>query len=156
MVLKKLWNGIYSKMDIDVENSIIRQIHCSELQNCFSFWDFENNSEKRKRIESEIDNKIRTMYVYVLNGKYVAGMSLRPVDSKTVYLSYLAVNEKCRDQGIGTKMINHARQICKNEGYSYVLLKVDNDNTEAERLYKKLGFDVIEKSCEITKMRMKL
>ena len=83
-------------------------------------------------------------------------MSLCPVDNKTIYLSYLVVNEEYRNQGIGTKMINHARQISKNEGYSYVILKVDNDNTKAERLYKELGFVAIEKSCEITKMRIDL
>lgn len=143
-------------MDIKIENNSIRQIQRGELQNCFSFWDFENNSEKRKRIEREIDNKIRTMYAYVLNGKYVAGMSLCPVDNKTIYLSYLVVKEEYRNQGIGTKMIKYALQTVKNEGYSYVILKVDNDNTEAEKLYKKLGFTVIEKSCEITKMRIEL
>lgn len=143
-------------MDIEIENNSIRRIQRSELQNCFSFWDFENDSEKRKRIECEIDNKVRAMYAYILNGKYVAGMSLCPVDNKTIYLSYLVVNEEYRNQGIGTKMINHARQISKNEGYSYVILKVDNDNTKAERLYKELGFVAIEKSCEITKMRIDL
>lgn len=143
-------------MDIEIENNSIRRIQCSELQNCFSFWDFENDSEKRKRIECEIDNKVRAMYAYILNGKYVAGMSLCPVDNKTIYLSYLVVNEEYRNQGIGTKMINHARQISKNEGYSYVILKADNDNTKAERLYKELGFVAIEKSYEITKMRMDL
>lgn len=53
-------------------------------------------------------------------------------------------------------MIKYALQTSKNEGYSYVILKVDNDNTEAEKLYKKLGFAEIEKSCEITKMRIDL
>lgn len=143
-------------MDIEIENNSIRRIQRSELQNCFSFWNFENDSEKRKRIECEIDNKIRAMYAYILNGKYVAGMSLCPVDNKTIYLSYLVVNEEYRNQGIGTKMINHARQISKNDGYSYVILKVDSDNKKAERLYKKLGFVAIEKSCEIAKMRMDL
>ncbi len=145
-----------SGMDIEIENYSIRRIQCCELQNCFSFWDFENNSEKRKRIEHEIDNNIRTMYAYILNGKYVAGVSLCPADNKTVYLSYLVVNEEYRNQGIGTKMINYALKTSKNDGYSYIILKVDNDNTEAEKLYKKLGFAAIEKSCEITKMRIDL
>ena len=102
-----------SGMDIEIENYSIRRIQCSELQNCFSFWDFENNLEKRKRIEHEIDNNIRTMYAYVLNGKYVAGVSLCPADNKTVYLSYLVVNEEYRNQGIGTKIIQET-WICGN------------------------------------------
>ncbi len=96
------------------------------------------------------------MYAYILNGKYVAGMSLCPADNKTVYLSYLVVNEEHRNQGIGTKMINYALKTSKNDGYSYIILKVDNDNTEAEKLYKKLGFAAVEKSCETTKMTIEL
>lgn len=38
-----------SGMDIEIENYSIRRIQCCELQNCFSFWDFENNLEKRKK-----------------------------------------------------------------------------------------------------------
>ena len=143
-------------MDIVIENNTIRQIQCSEIQNCFSFWDFENDSEKRKRIEYEVENKIRIMYAYIFNGKYIAGMSLCPTDNKTIYLSYLVVNEEYRNQGIGTKMIRYACQRSKNEGYSYIALNVDNDNTEAEKLYKKLGFIAIGKSCERTEMRIDL
>lgn len=143
-------------MDIEIENNSIRRIQCSELQNCFSFWDFENDSKKRKRIEFEVENEIRIMYAYILNCKYIAGMSLCPMDNKTIYLSYLVVNEEYRNQGIGTKMIRYACQLSKKEGFSYIVLKVDNDNTEAERLYKKLGFVVIGKSCERTEMRINL
>jgi len=63
-------------MDFKIENNGIRRIQRNELQNCFSFWDFENNSEKRKRIECEIENKVRTMYAYILKGKYVADVFL--------------------------------------------------------------------------------
>lgn len=143
-------------MDIVPENNSIKRIQCSEIQNCFSFWDFENDLEKRKRIEHEVENKIRIMYAYILNGTYIAGMSLYPMDKKTIYLSYLVVNKEYRNQGIGTKMIRYARQISKKDGYSYIVLNVDNDNTEAKRLYEKLGFVAIGKSCERTEMRMDL
>ena len=143
-------------MDIVIENNSIRRIQCNELQNCFSFWDFENDSEKRKRIEYEVDNEIRIMYAYILNGKYIAGMSLCPMDSKTIYLSYLVVNEEYRNQGIGTEMISFACQRSKTKGYSNIVLNVDNDNTGAERLYKKLGFVAIGKSSERTEMRIAL
>lgn len=96
------------------------------------------------------------MYAYILKDKYVAGMSLSPMDNKTIYLSYLVVNEEYRNQGIGTKMIRYACQTSKKEGYSCIVLNVDNDNTETERLYKKLGFGVIGKSCERTEMGIAL
>ncbi len=143
-------------MDIGIENNSIKRLQRSEIQKCFSFWDFENNSEKRNRIECEVEKEIRTMYAYILKDKYVAGMSLSPMDNKTIYLSYLVVNEEYRNQGIGTKMIRYACQTSKKEGYSCIVLNVDNDNTEAERLYKKLGFGVIGKSSERTEMGITL
>ncbi len=143
-------------MDIDMKNNNIKRLQRSDIQKCFSFWDFENNLEKRKRIECEVENEIRTMYAYILKDKYVAGMSLSSMDNKTIYLSYLVVNEEYRNQGIGTKMIRYACRTSKKEGYSYIVLNVDNDNMDAERLYKKLGFVVIGKSGERTEMGMNL
>lgn len=52
---------------MNIEGNSIKRIDCSEIQNCFSFWDFEKNIEKRKRIEFEVENNIRIMYAYILN-----------------------------------------------------------------------------------------
>jgi len=134
----------------------IRRIQKSELQYCFSFWDFKYNMEKRKRIECEIVDNTRRMYAFVLNDQYIAGMSLRPVDQKTIYLSYLVVQEKWRNQGIGTQMIEYACQTSKQEGYSYIVLTVNQDNTKAEKLYKRLGFVVSGKNCERVELRIAL
>jgi len=135
----------------------IRRLQFNEIQNCFSFWDFEENLEKRKRLESEIVNHKRRMYAFILNEQYVAGMSLAPLQNNAVYLSYLVVKEGYRNQGIGTQMIQYAFQISRNRGYSYIILNVDQNNTNAERLYEKLGFAAVETdNSGKTKMRMKL
>lgn len=52
---------------MDIVGNRIKRIDCSEIQNCFSFWDFEKNIEKRKRIEFEVENNIRIMYAYIKN-----------------------------------------------------------------------------------------
>ncbi len=143
-------------MNSAIEDNSIRRIQRSELHSCFSFWDFENDLEKRAKIEREIENKIRIMYAYILDDKYIAGMSLSPIDNRTIYLSYLAVSEEYRNKGIGTKMIRYACQTAKDEGYSYIALNVDNDNTKAKRLYKRIGFVVIGKNRERTEMRIDL
>lgn len=62
---KQLYLQRNAKMNI--EGNSIKRIDCSEIQNCFSFWDFEKNIEKRKRIEFEVENNIRIMYAYILN-----------------------------------------------------------------------------------------
>ena len=59
---------------MDIVGNRIKRIDCSKIQNCFSFWDFEKNIEKRKRIEIEVENNIRIMYAYILNKRYIAGI----------------------------------------------------------------------------------
>lgn len=140
----------------DAENKSIRRIRQDDLKYCFNFWDFENNLDKRMRIASELAENIRVMYAYVLNDKYVAGMSLSPVDDKTIYLSYLVVSEEYRNQGIGTELIRYARHTSKKDGYTYMVLNVDHDNAEAARLYQKLGFAAIGDNSERTQMRIVL
>lgn len=82
---------------------------------------------------------------------------MHPLQSNATYLSYLAVKEGYRNQGIGTKMIQYACQISKNSGYSYIMLNVDHNNPNAERLYGKLGFAAVETdNFGKTKMRMEL
>ena len=45
MVLQQIYLQGNAKMNI--EGNSIKRIDCSEIQNCFSFWDFEKNIEKR-------------------------------------------------------------------------------------------------------------
>ena len=122
------------------ETDNIKRIQVNDLCNCFSFWDFEYNIEKRIRIENEMIAETRQIYAYISEGKYVAGMSLQQLENNVVYLSYLVVKEDCRNQGIGTEMIEYACQLCKKNRNLYLMLSVDKDNSGAENLYRKLGF----------------
>ena len=129
-------------MTAEADKSSIKQLQSGDLQNCFSFWDFEHDTEKRTRLEREIESENRRMYAYLLNGQYEAGMSLSRADSDAVLLSYLVVEEKYRNQGIGTKMIDYACRLSKGQGFKFIILSVEDGNLGAERLYERLGFTV--------------
>lgn len=122
------------------DTKIIKRIQLNDLEKCFSFWDFEYDFEKRDRIEREIIDEKRVMYAHVLDGKYIAGMSLQQLENNTAYLSYLVVKKDCRNNGIGTEMIKYACQLSKKNGNHYIKLNVDIDNCVAKELYRKLGF----------------
>ena len=145
-----------AQMTMNIESMCIRQIRTDELRHCFSFWDFENDAGKRQRIESEMENHVRRVYACILDGQYLAGMSLTPLDRETVYLSYLVVREDWRNQGIGARMIAYAKQVGRQEGYSCIVLTVDHKNTEAERLYRRLGFVASGNNGNRTEMRAAL
>lgn len=141
----------------EIELNSIKRLQFNEIQNCFSFWDFKDNLEKWKKLESEIIRNERWMYAYILNEEYVAGMSLAPLQNNAVYLSYLVVKEGYRNQGIGTQMIQYAFGISRNSGYSHITLNVDHNNPSAERLYEKLGFVAVEtENSGKIKMRMEI
>lgn len=57
-------------------------------------------------------------------------------------LDELYVREKCRGQGLGRRAESLATEICKEEGLSALRLEVGKDNTAAESLYSRLGFNV--------------
>lgn len=57
-------------------------------------------------------------------------------------LDELYVRERCRGQGLGRRAEALAATICKDEGLAALRLEVGKDNTAAESLYSRLGFNV--------------
>jgi ribosomal protein S18 acetylase RimI-like enzyme len=67
------------------------------------------------------------------------------------FVDELFILEEFRGQGVGSKAIDHAIVECKKAGVHAIRLEVTRDNTEALRLYKKLGFEDFER-CLLTKI----
>jgi ribosomal protein S18 acetylase RimI-like enzyme len=57
-------------------------------------------------------------------------------------LDELYIRERCRGQGLGRRAEALAATICKAEGLTALRLEVGKDNTAAESLYSRLGFNV--------------
>ena len=64
------------------------------------------------------------------------------------YISVIVVDEKYRNQGIGTLLLNHAVEIAKEKGCKKIVLDVDKDNETAQSLYKKFGFISIQEKTQ--------
>ena len=62
--------------------------------------------------------------------------------SKAFILSLVVVNEKYRNSGYGTEMMNYLLKLIKKNfsNFNKILLCVDNDNKNAVKLYTKIGF----------------
>ena len=61
------------------------------------------------------------------------------------YLDTLSVSPNAQGKGVGTKLIKASIEKAKNKGFSRVGLLVDLENTNAKRLYERLGFKVVGK-----------
>lgn len=126
----------------------IIEVTPNNLEDCFAFWDFKDDKEKKSRIVDELKNKRRKMFACVIGNEYVAGFSISVKNSLVLHFSYLTVKGEYRGNGIGSLCIDYAIQIAKQQKLKGVSLKVDMDNDGAKRLYERKGFILQEKRKE--------
>ena len=100
-------------------------------------------------IESTISGENSDILVYEDDGKVVGFILLqaktRPdfpfiVQGKFCYIMDVLVTENCRGKGFGTELMNSAKEWATDRGCIFVNLDVLSNNTDAIRLYEKLGF----------------
>ncbi|MBR4178117.1 MAG: GNAT family N-acetyltransferase [Bacilli bacterium] len=90
-------------------------------------------------INKEILSDTDSIYNYVDGDKVLGYLEIRLVDG-VIDIMNLFVNEEERKKGIATSLMN---EMFEKEDYSRVMLEVNENNTEAIRLYNKLGFKEI-------------
>lgn len=80
-----------------------------------------------------------SVYV-VLNGdEQIAVFCLYEVDKNIVEIKKIAVSEKYQHTGIGSKLISHIKEICKNK-YSTLIVGTADCGTAQIRFYERNGF----------------
>ena len=73
-------------------------------------------------------------------------------DEDYIYLDDLSVTERCRNKGIGTKLIHAAEKYAENIGITKIILHVEKANENAYQLYSRLGY--IKDADEGSRIRM--
>ena len=73
---------------------------------------------------------------------YLAVEVHREDEMDYVYLDDLSVTEKYRSQGIGSSLIHEAEAYSQEIGIQHILFHVEKSNTEAFRLYERLGYKI--------------
>ena len=63
-------------------------------------------------------------------------------DEKVLIIHVLAVSPKHAGKGLGTKMMQYILDYAKETGMQAVRMDVISNNSSAERLYQKIGFQV--------------
>ena len=90
-------------------------------------------------IKKEIISDTDSIYNY-MDGEIVLGyLEIRLVDG-VLDIMNLFVNEDSRKKGIATSLMN---EMFEKEDYNRIMLEVNEENTEAIKLYNKLGFKEI-------------
>lgn len=73
---------------------------------------------------------------------FIWGYKINVNDKKRIHVNYFIVNEKCRKQGIGSKLIEKIYEIANEMQIEEIELMVTAKNTTAVNFYKKQGFEV--------------
>lgn len=99
-------------------------------------------------------NPVYDVYIYVtygsdllvadIGGKVVGYIAVMDIDRETSKIVSLAVKKEFRKRGIGTKLLSTAIKRCKERGKKKILLEVRVSNYIAQRLYKKMGFEIVD------------
>lgn len=61
-------------------------------------------------------------------------------DEPAGYVSSLFVSECVRGNGVGSRLLEKAFEVCREEGKQTIGLSVSNANEGARKLYERLGF----------------
>ena len=61
---------------------------------------------------------------------------------KYSYINYVCVSPNARGNGVGSKMMGEAINICKTNGCSSIKLTSNEKRVEARNIYLKLGFEI--------------
>jgi len=128
---------------IDANSNDIDYLKKAKLYNIFSY--AKNLSEDEvlkinKYIDEHIPTEVAKYKIIVYNNKRIGCFLLVDKDDG-VMLDEIFIEEKYRNKGIGTSIINNILKLNKT-----VYLWVYKENVDANSLYKRLGFSVIEET----------
>ena len=91
----------------------------------------------------DIDRKLKVhpgwFLVGQLKGKVIA-TCMAGYEGHRGWINYLGVDPKCRNLGIGTRLVRHAVAELEKIGCQKVILQVRTSNTGVIAFYKTLGF----------------
>ncbi|WP_394145636.1 GNAT family N-acetyltransferase [Vibrio atypicus] len=123
---------------------MIREMDISDYSQVIELW-----SETEAMLLREADSRenigrylIRNpgLSFVALDREVVVGAILVGTDGRRGYVQHLAVDSRCRGEGIGAKLISQAVNALENIGIAKTHLFVANENLNAQSFYEKLGW----------------
>lgn len=100
--------------------------------------------QEEQFIQSKIEDSGELLLVAVCNGTHVGNCALMRVGTYKRYAHRceiaIALYQKYCNLGIGKKMMEAVLESARNAGYEQAELEVISSNTNAIRLYEKMGF----------------
>lgn len=105
-------------------------------------------AKARRALEPLLANAVYGLAWLILDAKLVIGYAVitfgysLEFGGRDAFLDELYLREDYRGQGIGTRIIQHALDVCQTHGVKALHLEVMVQNTRAQELYRRLGFEL--------------
>lgn len=98
--------------------------------------------------ESAIKGSVENGICLVFDDGVIKGVLFLSLVADECEVLNFAVDETCRRQGIGEKLLSEGLKICRDMGAETAYLDVRESNFKAIALYEKLGFEGIGKRAK--------
>lgn len=98
----------------------------------------------RKYWKNDTDEK---HFILFLEGNPAGWLKINGLDGNgTAWLSMLAVTPEYQRNGLGTKAVSFFEEYISDKGFSSAGINTTEDNSAAQGLYKKCGYEITERS----------
>lgn len=89
--------------------------------------------------KSELENK-NSMYIVAKLNNQIVGIAGIWLSVDDIHITNIVVKKNCRNQKIGSLMLNNLIKLCENQTQKSITLEVNSNNIPAQKLYQKFGF----------------
>lgn len=134
--------------DFEKMNQLAKQVHQLHVQwrpdlfldvdEVIGREDFEKMLQNKNIVVAKMQGEIVGYMTFNILEKDNYGLRLR----KYLKIDAICVDEKCRGNGIGTQLLNYAKEIGKEKDCTDMYLTVNEENENAIKTYEKFGFKV--------------
>lgn len=97
---------------------------------------YQEHLAEQQVIVAEAAGQVAGVVIYVTHRISGGPMQKR----KVLFVDSMAVEERYRGQGIGHKLFDYVRQLCRKQQYDGLELQVNARNAAARAMYEKYGF----------------
>ena len=137
---------------IKADEPRIRELFIEMLQTIYSTDDVEGYEDGY--LDNFFNDNEDWICVAEVNGSVAAYLSIEVhhEEENFIYLDDLSVSSKYRSHGIGTSLIKTAEKFAHTQNIPAIVFHVEESNTGARKLYKRLGYSAMDE--EKTRFRM--
>lgn len=99
--------------------------------------------EDRDNLAGMVKKDPESILVATLNNNVIGNVMLMSYGPKTAYLFRLAVTQEHRNKGVGSQLLDAAKEVLRKKGVEELAIYVDAAEQELQEFYLQKGFQTV-------------